>query len=150
MATEYKGQCPWGAVHFTYTYSEDTKCHCLNCRKVNGTSPPLFGIPKKAFAITKGEEELKHYDITPNFQRFFCQTCGTSMVYGGYKAPNKTASLLLQHSRTITMCFEYNFRRMYLISFRLRSRQMNCENAWWNFFQGKDVGERCEKFAPGR
>jgi len=94
VATEYKGQYPWGAVHFTYTYSEETKCQCLNCRKVNGTSPPLFGIPKNAFAITKGEEELKHYDITPNFQRFFCQTCGTGMVYDGYKAPNKRASFV--------------------------------------------------------
>lgn len=146
MTTEYKGQCPCGAVHFTYTSTEETKpmfsaiCHCLNCRKANGTSPHLLGVPKTAFAITKGEEDsVKHYDITPKLQRFFCQTCGTGIYQGPKGAP--FVAVFPTNFDILRVQFPKDVPDFFQVT-----KQFNCENAWSNAFEGKDVGERCEKF----
>jgi len=144
--TEYKGQCACGSVQFSYAHSKSAEpvfsvvCHCLNCRTANGSSPHIFGIPKDAFSITKGEDVLKSYDITEKLQRSFCSKCGVGIsqtpVGGGIVVLFPT---LLDVARQ-------RFPKDVPDMFQAKN-QINCENAWDTVFQGtKNVFPRYKAF----
>jgi len=144
--TEYKGQCACGSVRFSYAHSKEAEpvfsviCHCLNCRRVNGSSPHLFGIPKDAFSITQGEDVMKTYDITDKFQRSFCSKCGVGVMQApagrGFVA---TFPTLFDEARQ-------KFPKDVPDMFQVKG-QVNCENAWSSVFIGsKNVAPRYRVF----
>lgn len=73
------GGCQCGAVRYTLSAPAraTNHCHCSMCRKTHGAIFVTFSeLPKAAFRIDKGAENLRDYQSTPGTHRRFCKTCG--------------------------------------------------------------------------
>jgi len=57
-----------------------TLCHCSDCRRAAGAPAVAWiTVPRKDFSFSKGKP--KYFQSSPNVQRTFCPTCGTSLTY---------------------------------------------------------------------
>lgn len=131
--TEYPGSCACGNVEFVYKYSESKKpifsviCHCQVCRKANGNSPHLLGVPSDTCEIVKGEDTVKSYDIIEGkLYKKFCTNCGSGIVQGPYGAP-----FVATYPCNYKVVMENQFPKEGDIpDFMQVQAQINCENAW--------------------
>lgn len=85
------GGCLCGAVRYAYsgTIEQVIACHCLACRKAQGT-PFVTNAPIEAakFQLLSGHDALKSYSSSAGKNRVFCGTCG-SPIYSRLDAmPN--------------------------------------------------------------
>jgi hypothetical protein len=76
------GGCFCGRVRFTVT--EPVRnccfCHCESCRRATGSAPVAWGTVNECdFKILSGEVSM--YRSSPEAERGFCSTCGTSLTY---------------------------------------------------------------------
>mmetsp|Transcript_3572 Transcript_3572/g.8470 ORF Transcript_3572/g.8470 Transcript_3572/m.8470 type:complete len:155 (+) Transcript_3572:23-487(+) len=89
----FPGSCGCGAVGFEYDSTVapplfSALCHCRSCRLgVPGVAVHILGIPKPAFKITKGEDNLVEWNASESSARFFCKTCGTRVIQGPKGGP---------------------------------------------------------------
>ena len=76
------GGCQCGAVRYALSQVPENPsiCHCLMCQKAFGSYyAPLAGVPRAAFAITRGE--LATFMSSDEVERGFCRDCGTPLTF---------------------------------------------------------------------
>jgi hypothetical protein len=82
MTGTYSGSCLCGGVRYEYRgdFGPFIYCHCVKCRKAQGTA---FGtnapVDAAGFRLLQGEELLKAYESSPGKQRVFCTNCGSPL-----------------------------------------------------------------------
>ena len=93
-ATPRTGGCLCGAVRYTVTAPPLNVriCHCRLCQQATGQ--PFFAraiFPRDAVAI---EGDTRAFRSSPDLERRFCATCGTSLFAGRLSAPQRMAVTL--------------------------------------------------------
>ncbi|MFT5116192.1 MAG: hypothetical protein ACI8P9_005558 [Parasphingorhabdus sp.] len=84
------GSCLCGAIQFKImgTSSLVEYCHCDSCRKASGAPVMAWaGTAIDDYAITQGEPEC--YASSPDVERTFCKTCGTSLTQYSAEFPGE-------------------------------------------------------------
>jgi hypothetical protein len=82
--TPITGSCHCGLVRWQFVLPVKTvvKCHCNNCRKLQGSDySSWIVVPKSQFKFTSGAEDMALYRFTQVSEKHFCPNCGTT-VYG--------------------------------------------------------------------
>jgi hypothetical protein len=78
------GGCLCGAVEYQITgsCSNMLNCHCGLCRKSHGSLFATFtSVPKDKLVFTCGEEQIRHYSVSPHLARSWCGICGTTLPF---------------------------------------------------------------------
>ncbi len=77
-----QGSCECGAVHYVLTGSlrPVVGCHCTQCRKTSGHYVAATQSATSDFTVTQ-DRGLKWYRSSPNAERGFCVTCGSSLFW---------------------------------------------------------------------
>lgn len=79
---EYKGSCHCGRVQFSLQAPEEVEveqCNCSVCRK-SGFLHLI--VPKSAFRLLSGEDELTTYTFNTGVAKhYFCRHCGIKPFY---------------------------------------------------------------------
>ena len=81
----YQGKCFCGAVELTVTGDPVAMgyCHCSSCRSWSAGPVNAFTLwPPTAIKITKGEDQIGTFNLTPQSSRQFCKTCGGHLMSG--------------------------------------------------------------------
>ena len=90
----HTGSCLCGAV--TYTLTGDLRnsvaCHCVQCRKTSGHYVSATQVGPDQLSITK-DDSLRWYQSSPQAQRGFCATCGSSLFWR-HDADNGATSVM--------------------------------------------------------
>ena len=92
MSSTIAGGCLCGAVRFEAKPPTlfCCHCHCAWCRRAHGAAfVTWFGVPEAAFAITKGDGELRWFRSSEISERGFCSTCGTTLFFRSKVAPGE-------------------------------------------------------------
>ena len=77
------GSCLCGAVAYQAdaTIGRIVHCHCQTCRKTHGTAfSSVTSVPREAFRITRGAEQLAAVESSPGKFRRFCSKCGSHLM----------------------------------------------------------------------
>ncbi len=78
----YSGHCHCGAVNFSVETAKNIVCHECNCSICRMTGYLHLIVPKSAFRLISGQDELATYTFnTEVAQHYFCQTCGIKSFY---------------------------------------------------------------------
>jgi hypothetical protein len=57
-------------------------CHCETCRRVHGAPFVAWtAVPRDAFRVTDGGDNLHEYTSSPGVIRAFCSRCGSPISY---------------------------------------------------------------------
>lgn len=87
-----RGGCLCGTV--TFCVYEGVRsmshCHCSMCRKTHG-SPFATYADTASLTWTSGEDDIRHYESSPDFFRSFCGQCGS--VLPRYDSKSKQYSI---------------------------------------------------------
>jgi hypothetical protein len=78
------GSCHCGKVSWKALSPIKTvvKCHCQNCRKLQGGDYSNWVVlAKEQFEISTGNELIAHYQFNERSQKSFCSVCGT-VIFG--------------------------------------------------------------------
>ncbi|WP_299657392.1 GFA family protein [uncultured Tateyamaria sp.] len=82
--TTKDGGCYCGAIRYAVSKPPLVKgqCHCRACQRYAGGAPQFFLlVPPEGFDWTKGSPaEYARPDLPNAVTRYFCPTCGTSLV----------------------------------------------------------------------
>lgn len=76
-----KGSCHCGTVRWEFTLPAKTvvKCHCGNCRKLQGSDYSTWVIvPAEQYTITNGKDSVTTYQANKISSKHFCSLCGTA------------------------------------------------------------------------
>ncbi len=66
-------------------------CHCSECREVQGTAFATNGnVKNEDFKFISGENNLTEFKKNANKGRFFCKTCGSSIMIKLKNNPDHT------------------------------------------------------------
>lgn len=79
----YTGSCLCGAIRFEIDgpIRNIVYCHCSQCRKAQGSAFATNGIVMATdFKLCSGLNELTAYESTPGQTKYFCKTCGSSIM----------------------------------------------------------------------
>lgn len=85
------GGCLCGAVRFEVRApAHDVyHCHCSICRKLQGALMPTYAVvPRAAFVVTQGADNVTRYDSSDVIHRFFCSTCGARVFEDNVNEPD--------------------------------------------------------------
>ncbi len=80
----YFGSCLCGEIRYSVDEIGDkmAHCHCTMCRKFHGAAFATFGSARSDdFHWIKGEEFLKEFVASNGAKRFFCEKCGSSLIF---------------------------------------------------------------------
>ncbi|MBR9857063.1 MAG: GFA family protein [Gammaproteobacteria bacterium] len=75
------GSCHCGAVTWEFSLPIKTvvKCHCNNCRKLQGSDySSWIVVPQSQFVILTGKEFVSLYKPNDSSSKSFCSNCGTA------------------------------------------------------------------------
>ncbi len=89
--TPLTGGCLCGAVRFEVRVPADDvyHCHCSICRKLQGALMPTYVVvPRAAFIVTQGADNVTRYDSSERIHRFFCSTCGARVYEHSTEQPD--------------------------------------------------------------
>jgi len=90
----HTGSCLCGGV--TYTLTGDLRnsvaCHCVQCRKTSGHYVSATQVGPDQLTITR-DDSLRWYQSSPQAQRGFCATCGSSLFWR-HDADNGATSVM--------------------------------------------------------
>lgn len=92
MSAIVGGSCLCGAVAFECTLPTKwvAHCHCGLCRRAHGAAFVTWvGIPDAQFRVSAGEAQLRWYHSTPEAERGFCATCGSTLFFRSSKWPGE-------------------------------------------------------------
>lgn len=84
------GSCLCGGVRFRITgrLGSAVYCHCVQCRKANGSAFACSGaLPTKYFELAAGRELIREYESSPGKFRAFCSNCGSPVYSRRVAAP---------------------------------------------------------------
>lgn len=84
VPTPYSGSCLCAAIKYEVDVIEPqmAHCHCTMCRKFHGAAFATFGEAKREnFRWLQGEERLREYVGSNGSSRFFCDCCGSSLIF---------------------------------------------------------------------
>jgi hypothetical protein len=84
MAESRSGRCLCGAIRFEIDLPVKwcAHCHCHLCRRAHGAAfVTWFGVEDDGFRIVAGSEHLRWYRSTPEAERGFCSSCGSTMLF---------------------------------------------------------------------
>lgn len=83
------GSCLCGAIRYRAEgpFVEAHHCHCSACRKAHGAAFASYAAVKQRQLEVQGEEHVAVYRSTPEVQRSFCRTCGSSLFFAHDAAP---------------------------------------------------------------
>lgn len=76
----FTGSCLCGGITFSIAGQLQPLqlCHCLQCRKANGTAfASVVPITAGNFTLLSGAELLRHFESSPGKERAFCSRCGS-------------------------------------------------------------------------
>jgi len=79
----HNGSCLCGKVIFKLNQeiTDVVKCHCSECRRVQGTAFATNGnVQAKNFKFISGEDNLTEFIENENKSRFFCKNCGSPIM----------------------------------------------------------------------
>ncbi|MEQ8690436.1 MAG: GFA family protein [Pseudomonadales bacterium] len=80
-----QGSCLCGTVRFQIEESEIlmmNNCHCSKCRKATGSAFGSFiFLSVKDFEWLGGRDNIQGFKSSPNLERAFCKTCGSSVPF---------------------------------------------------------------------
>jgi len=83
MASQWKGRCLCGAVHYESREAPMMlmKCHCRDCHYISGgEAAAILVFPKEAVSISGELKTYKSQGISGGFvYRRFCPNCGTQV-----------------------------------------------------------------------
>ncbi len=86
------GGCLCGAVRFEITPPSlfCAHCHCAWCRRAHGAAfVTWLGAAEDRFRLTAGADTLRWYRSSPESERGFCGTCGTTLFFRSSAAPGE-------------------------------------------------------------
>ncbi len=77
-----QGSCLCGGVTFELSgeLRPSVACHCVQCRKTSGHYVSATQVGPDQLNITE-DSTLKWFQSTPEAQRGFCNTCGSSLFW---------------------------------------------------------------------
>jgi hypothetical protein len=85
-----QGGCLCGDVRFElataplYSYY----CHCNFCRRWSGSvAGTWLTVPVADFEFTAGQASIRAHSSSPKFERKFCGTCGSNLLFTRQSAP---------------------------------------------------------------
>jgi hypothetical protein len=65
-------------------------CHCSYCREAHGAAFVTWvGLAQDRFRFAAGEADVRWYKSSPQSQRGFCTTCGTSLFFTSALCPGE-------------------------------------------------------------
>ena len=76
-----KGSCHCKSVEWEFSLPIRTvvKCHCGNCRKLQGSDySSWIVVPNGQFSVILGEENVSIYQANEVSSKAFCSNCGSS------------------------------------------------------------------------
>lgn len=78
----HTGSCLCGGVTYTLTgpLRNSVACHCLQCRKTSGHYVSATQVGPEQLTLTS-DASLRWYQSSPEAQRGFCTTCGSSLFW---------------------------------------------------------------------
>ncbi|MEW6981896.1 GFA family protein [Colwelliaceae bacterium 6471] len=80
----YTGSCLCGLIRFQIDafMPHIAHCHCTMCQKFHGAAFSTFGEVKNVhFHWLEGEEHIKQFQADNQSIRYFCDTCGSSLLF---------------------------------------------------------------------
>lgn len=81
MPEETRGACHCGLIAWKFNRPAKSivKCHCGNCRKLQGSDYSTWVVVEaECFRLERGEEFLSKYEVGKS-SRSFCSKCGTTV-----------------------------------------------------------------------
>ena len=78
---KFKGSCHCQTVKWEFSLPVKTvvKCHCNNCRKLQGSDYSSWIIvPQVQFNITAGQDKIITYEANEISRKSFCSICGSA------------------------------------------------------------------------
>lgn len=78
-----KGSCHCGDIHWEIKLPVKTvlKCHCNNCRKLQGSDySSWIVVPESQFNFKQGHSGTSTYHFSPMSRKAFCPNCGTTVL----------------------------------------------------------------------
>lgn len=85
--THHKGGCHCDRVAWRFAAPAQAvlKCHCENCRRLQGSDYSTWVVvPSNKFELVKGAEHVTEYS-TGRSSRSFCSNCGTTVFLNNGK-----------------------------------------------------------------
>lgn len=79
--SKIKGSCHCGAVAWAFSLPIKTvvKCHCNNCRKLQGSDYSSWVVvPQSQFEVLSGQDVVSLYKANETSSKSFCSTCGSA------------------------------------------------------------------------
>ena len=80
----YLGSCLCGDVRYELLSEPKavSHCYCSQCRKGHGAAFASYGsVPRSAFTLLSGAEDLKAYRSSESVSREFCMQCGSTLFW---------------------------------------------------------------------
>lgn len=77
------GRCECSLITFIITdnIKSLSHCHCSQCRKLHGAAFATFvRVDSQKFEILSGGTSIKKYKSSQDLDRYFCSTCGSSIM----------------------------------------------------------------------
>jgi len=77
------GTCLCGKIIFEVNddITEATVCHCSICRKATGSAYGVYGgVPSENLIWTQGKDQLNEFKVTEELKKYFCNTCGSTLI----------------------------------------------------------------------
>lgn len=91
--SKIKGSCHCNSVMWEFSLPIKTvvKCHCGNCRKLQGSDYSSWVVvPQSQFQVTSGEDKLTTYKASEVSKKSFCAMCGAAAyLVNGKHFPNE-------------------------------------------------------------
>lgn len=78
----HKGSCLCGSVTYSLTgpLRNSVACHCVQCRKTSGHYVSATQVGPDQLTLIR-DATLRWYQSSPEAQRGFCTTCGSSLFW---------------------------------------------------------------------
>ncbi len=86
------GSCLCGAVRLKAALPSlwCAHCHCSMCQRFHGAGVVTWvGFHKDSVTFEHGEEKITWYHSSPQAQRGFCATCGSSFLFRSERWPDE-------------------------------------------------------------
>ena len=79
--SEIRGSCHCNSVKWKFSLPVKTvvKCHCGNCRKLQGSDfSSWVVVPQTQFEVTSGQNMISTYKASKVSNKSFCSNCGSA------------------------------------------------------------------------
>ena len=88
----YEGRCLCGALRYSVVTPTlfVAHCHCRYCREAHGAAFVTWvGAAEERFRLTAGADRLRWHASSPQSERGFCSTCGSTLFFRSTLCPGE-------------------------------------------------------------